>query len=158
MQHTVSSAGRKKWYCLHVSVGEMMRTQTCVSTNCWHDNLGIGRVRRDARRSPGMLMAWFNSCGARRKQSRWVYTSLLDDHPTVPGANQTLPAASGRPPRCNDFHDWFIARWSPRRRFTTHPDRRSLLPPRHRPHPSPPKKESPRRMENHLKIKGHDER
>lgn len=157
MQHTVSSAGRKKWYCLHVSVGEMMRTQTCVSRNCWHNNLGIGRVRRDARHADGLIqLVW----GKEKKQSRWVYTSLLDDDPTVPGANQTLPAASGRPPWCNDFHGWFIARWSPRRRFTTNPDRSSLLPPRH-PHPTPPPrppKQSPRKMENHLKIKGHDER
>lgn len=59
MQHTVSSAGRKKWYCLHVSVGEMMRTQTCVSRNCWHNNLGIGRVRRDARHADGLIqLVW----------------------------------------------------------------------------------------------------
>lgn len=130
MQHTVSSAGRKKWYCLHVSVGEMMRTQTRVSRNCSDE---WGEMRDDP---PACW--WLDSTRVAKEKSKvdefmlhfWTTTRLL------PERIRPLPAASGRPPWCNDFHDRVIARWSPpSRRLTTNSDRSSLLPPRHHPHP-----------------------
>lgn len=115
----------------------MMRKRTSVSRNCWRDDLGIRLVRRNAWRFPGMLMAWFNSCGKRKKQSRWVYTSLLNNYPTVPGANHTLTVTSGSTTWCNDFHDWFIVGRSLHRCFTTNSERSSLLPPQCTPKRNP---------------------
>lgn len=66
----------------------------------------------------------------KKKQSKWVYTLLLDVYPTVPGAKHTHSVTSGRPTWCKDFHDWLIVGWSLRHHFTTNSECSSLLPPR----------------------------